>query len=71
METNRFDQFSGPELYILSRQAIEASYNIVCETRANGEKKYSDEEIKIHGELMNELIDARSARGVCGLNREG
>ena len=68
---NRFDQFSGPELYILSRQAIEASYNIVCETRFNGEKKYTDEEIKIHERLMNELIDARSARGVNGLNREG
>ena len=71
MKKSRFDQFSGQELYMLSRQAIEASYNIVCETRANGEKKYSEEEIKIHCELMNELIDARSARGVNGLNREG
>lgn len=64
-KVGRFDKFSGEELYILSRQAIESSYEIVMK------ETYTKEEKKMHEALMNELIDERHRRGVNGLNRIG
>ena len=53
---NRFKEFTDDEVYVLSRQAIESSYNIICE------KNYNEDEIKIHTDLMNELVDERKLR---------
>ena len=52
----RFINFSDDEIYILSRQAIESSANIVLTGR------YSKEEQRIHNDLMNELIEERKYR---------
>lgn len=55
---NRFKEFSDDEIYMLSRQAIEGSFEIVI-----GDK-YSKEEKQIHSKLINELADERKKRGV-------
>lgn len=47
---SRFCDFDDNELYMLKRQAIEASYNIVMEN------KYSAQEIKMHNKLLNEIV---------------
>ncbi len=47
----RFDKFTDDELYILKRQSIESSCNIVM----SGD--YNEHEIEIHGVLINEIID--------------
>lgn len=52
MNTSRFCCFSDDELYMLKRQALESSYNIVMT------KKYDKEQIDMHQKLMNEIIDA-------------
>lgn len=51
MRNERFKLFSNDEMYMLKRQAIESSFNIVCEER------YSDEEVKIYDALLNEIVD--------------
>jgi hypothetical protein len=56
MKERRFINFTDDEVYMLSRQSIESSWNIVCE------KSYDKEEIKIHTNLMNELIEERKIR---------
>lgn len=47
---NRFKEFTDDELYMLKRQAIESSFEIVMMD------KYEEELVKIHGELLNEII---------------
>lgn len=47
----RFEHFKIEELYMLKRQAIESSFNIVMEDR------YSKFETQIHTDLMNEIIE--------------
>ena len=55
---NRFSSFNDEELYMLKRQAIESSWNIVCEDR------YSKEEVEVHSNLVNEIIDECRRRQV-------
>ena len=57
---NRFDYLTDAELYILSRQCVESSYEIMMSG------KYTQSEQKIHGELMNEIFEARKIRNVNG-----
>lgn len=49
---NRFNDFTENELYMLKRQAIESSANIVMTS------KYTSEEIEIHNRLLSEIIEA-------------
>lgn len=56
MKERRFKEFTNIEVYMLSRQAIESSWNIVMEDR------YNKDECKIHNDLMNELIEERKIR---------
>ena len=46
----RFNQFSDDELYMLKRQAVESSFNIVMTG------KYTDSQVAMHGNLLNEVI---------------
>ena len=55
----RFLNFSDDEIYILSRQAMESSANIVLTDRC------SKEEQRMHNDLMNELIEERKHRDSC------
>lgn len=48
---SRFEKFTENEVYILFRQAMESSAEIVM----MGD--YNNQEIKIHNNLLNELID--------------
>jgi len=48
---SRFDQFTENEVYILFRQAMESSAEIVMMGN------YNQEEIKLHNNLLNEMID--------------
>ncbi len=48
---DKFKMFTDDELYILKRQAIESSSRIVMSG------SYSDNEIKIHNNIINEIID--------------
>lgn len=48
---SRFDKFTEDEVYILFRQAMEASAEIVMMGN------YNKQEIKIHNDLLNEMID--------------
>ena len=52
MSKRRFENFSGIELYMLKRQAIESSVNIVL----MGDGRYSKEQQQVHEDLMNEII---------------
>ena len=52
----RFKEMTDDEVYILLRQAVESSFNIVMSGRYN---KY---ECKLHKDLMNELIDELKKR---------
>ena len=54
---NKYEHFTDNEIYILSRQAIEGSYDIVSE--------YPADEIEVHERLLNELIDERKRRDYC------
>lgn len=47
---NKFEHFTDDELHILKRQAIEASWEI-CSSG------YSEYKVKLHGKLMNEIIN--------------
>ena len=47
----KWEHFSNDELYMLKRQAIESSYEIVMT------EKYNSTEIQIHNKLLNEIID--------------
>lgn len=55
---SRFAGFNDDEVYMLSRQAIHGSFEIVM-----GDK-YTDTETKTHGALINELVGERKRRGV-------
>ena len=55
---SRFSEFSNDEIYMLSRQSIESSANIVLMD------SYSKEECKIHNNLMNELSEERKKRNI-------
>jgi len=48
---NKFEHFTDDELYILKRQAMESSWEI-CSCGG-----YSEYNVKLHGKLMNEIID--------------
>lgn len=52
----RFKDFTDDEVYMLSRQAIEASFEIMMKSR------YNEYEAKIHSALMNELADENKLR---------
>ena len=54
----RFEMFTDDEVYILSRQSIESSSQIVMFER------YTEEEVKMHEDLMNELLEERKYRGL-------
>ena len=54
---SRFDQFTENEVYILFRQAMESSAEIVMMGN------YNQEEIKLHNNLLNEMIDELKRRG--------
>lgn len=51
MALNKYGLWTDDELYILKRAFIESAFNIQYE------RKYSDDERKIHNKLMNEIID--------------
>ena len=53
---SRFDQFTENEVYILFRQAMESSAEIVMMGN------YNQEEIKLHNNLLNEMIDELKRR---------
>jgi hypothetical protein len=53
---SRFDQFTENEVYILFRQAMEASAEIVMMGN------YNKQEIKLHNNLLNEMIDELKRR---------
>lgn len=54
--TNKYELFTDDELYMLSRQAIESSYEIVESER------YSEEEILLHEKILNEIIEEQKRR---------
>jgi len=56
MKERRFIDFTDDEVYMLSRQSIESSWNVVMEDR------YDKDECKIHNDLMNELLEERKIR---------
>ena len=53
---SRFEQFTEDEVYILFRQVMESSAEIVL----SGD--YNKQEIKIHNDLLNEMIDELKRR---------
>ena len=53
---SRFEKFTEDEVYILFRQATESSAEIVLSDN------YNKQEIKIHNDLLNELIDELKRR---------
>lgn len=55
---NKFEHFTDDELYILKRQAIESSWKI-CGCGA-----YSEYKVKLHGKLMNEIIEEIKRREI-------
>lgn len=54
----RFENFIDEEVYILSRQAMEASYEIQMTGR------YGEKEKRTHGKLLNEIIAEAKVRGL-------
>ena len=58
MAQEKYKHFSDDEIYILSRQSIEASYNIMCNAL------YGEQEKLIYSNLMNELAMERNRRGI-------
>lgn len=60
---NKYALFSDNEIYILKRQAMESSYNIVMTGR------YNEDEINIHTTLLNELSDEDQKREKLDLER--
>lgn len=54
---NKYELFTDDELYMLLRQALESSYEIVESGR------YSKEEILLHDEIINEIIEEQKRRG--------
>lgn len=57
-KSKKYESFTDDEIYVLSRQAIEASWDITMTG------KYNEPEVKLHNKLMNELIDERKRRGI-------
>jgi predicted transposase len=57
MSKGKFAAFTDDELYMLKRQAIESSYNIIMD----GEK-YNEYKKKMHGELLNQIIEEIRSR---------
>ena len=53
---SRFEKFTEVEVYILFRQAMGSSAAIVLMGN------YNNQEIKIHNDLLNELIDELKRR---------
>ncbi len=51
MRRDKYKGFSDDELYILKRQAIHSSYNIICEN------KYPTALMNFHCSLLNEIIE--------------
>lgn len=60
---NKYALFNDDEIYMLKRQAMESSYNIVMTGR------YNEDEIKIHTMLLNELSDEDKKRQKLDLER--
>jgi hypothetical protein len=60
---SKYKGFTDNEIYILSRQAIESSYEITMIG------KYPEDEQEIHSQLLKELIDERKRRGY-NVNRD-
>jgi hypothetical protein len=58
MDRNKYKGFTDAELYVLKRQAIESSYEIVC-----GDL-YKDSVKTIHGRILNEIIDEIKERDI-------
>ena len=56
MANNKYEFFTDDELYMLSRQAIESSYEIV------ESDNYSGEERLLHNKLLNEIIKEQKRR---------
>ena len=54
---SRFSEFSDSEVYMLKRQAIEASSEIMF-----GDQNYTKPEIDIHERLLNEIVEELKAR---------
>ena len=57
----KFENFTDLEVYVLSRQSIESSCEILMSDR------YLDREVLAHQELLNELLHERKLRGECQL----
>lgn len=55
-QKSRFSEFNDDEVYMLSRQAVESSAEIVLMD------KYSESEQLIHTALLNELVEERKRR---------
>jgi len=55
---NKFEHFTDGELYILKCQAMESSWEI-CNCGA-----YSEYKVKLHGKLMNEIIEEIKRREI-------
>ena len=53
---NKFCAFTDDELYILTRQAIESSWEIMSSDL------YNDKERQMQGTLLNALLDEQRAR---------
>ena len=51
MAKNKWENFTDEEIYMLKRQAMEGSFEIVMTG------KYSESEKRIHNELLNGVID--------------
>lgn len=56
MAINKYENFTDDEIYILSRQAIESSFEIVMSGN------YQKAAAEIHNRLLNELIAERRDR---------
>lgn len=67
MDKRRFAHFSGMELYMLKRQAMESSVNIVL----MGDGRYSNEQQRVHENLMNEIITECIQRDIEGASSNG
>lgn len=58
MNESRFSDFSGQEVYMLSRALIESSAEIQFSER----DRYSADEKKVHNDLLNEILRERRRR---------
>lgn len=58
MTQEKYKHFSDDEIYMLSRQTIESSYNIMFNAI------YGEQEKVIHSKLMSEIAIERGRRGI-------